>query len=203
MAGPSLGVVDTGDVDLRHAQVEHRALAHAALTERRQDVGDVVEERPVRADDQDAVAGEAATVLEQQVRGPVQRDGGLAGAGTALHDEDLVDRRPDDDVLLGLDRGDDLAHGAGPLGADLGEHRVGDAAGDDGRVGIVEMFVEVGGQLTAIEHELPAQIDAERVGAGRPVEGRGDRRPPVDHDRVVVLVLDVAPADVPPLGRAP
>ena len=104
------------------------------------------------------------------------------------------------EVLLGLDRCDDLAHRAGPLGADLGEHRVRDASGADRPVGIIEMFVEVGGQLTVVEHEPPAQIDPERVGAGRPVEGRGDRRPPVDDDRVVVLVLDVASPDVPPLG---
>ena len=43
--------------------------------------------------------------------------------------------------------------------------------------------------------------DAERVGAGRPVERGGDRSPPVDDDRVVVVVLDVPPAEVPPLGR--
>ena len=152
--------------------------------------------------DEHAVAGEAAAVLEQQVGGAVQGDGRLAGARTALHDEHLVDRRPDHEVLLGLDRGDDLAHRAGALGADLGEHRVGDAAGDVGGVGVVEVLVEVGGDLALVEHEAPAQVDAERVGAGGPVERRGDRRPPVDDDRVVLVVLDVAAADVPLLGRA-
>ena len=131
----------------------------------------------------------------------MQGDGRLAGARAALHDEHLVDRRPDHDVLLGLDRGDDLAHRAGPLGADLGEHRVGDAAGDVAGVGVVEVLVEVGGDLALVEREAPAQDDAERVGAGRPVERRRDRRPPVDDDRVVVVVLDVAAADVPLLGR--
>ena len=178
-------VVDAGDLDLRHAQVEHRRLAHAALAERRQDVADVVEERPVGPDHEHAVAGQAAAVLEQQVRGAVQGDGRLAGARAALHDEHLVHRRPDDEVLLGLDRGDDLAHRAGALGADLGEHRVGDAAGDVGGVGVVEVLVEVRGDLALVEHEAPAQVDAERVGAGGAVERRGDRRPPVDDDRVV------------------
>ena len=42
--------------------------------------------------------------------------------------------------------------------------------------------------------------DAERVDARGAVERRGDRRPPVDDDRVVVVVLDVAPADVPVLA---
>ena len=130
-----------------HAQVGDGALAHAALAERRQDVGDVVEERPVGPDDEHAVAGQPATMLEHQVGGAVQGDGRLAGAGTALDDEHLVDRGADDEVLLGLDRRDDLAHRPGALGADLGEHRVGDAAGDVGGVGIVEVLVEVGGDL--------------------------------------------------------
>ena len=77
----------------------------------------------------------------------MQTDRGLAGARTALHDQRLLQRRADDDVLLGLDRGDDLAHRTRPRGADLGQHRVGDAGGDVGRVGIVEVLVEVGGHL--------------------------------------------------------
>ena len=67
-------------------------LAHAALAERRQHVGDVVEERPVRPDHEHAVAGEPPAVLEQQVGGAVQGDRGLAGARAALHDQHLVDR---------------------------------------------------------------------------------------------------------------
>ena len=151
-----LGVVEPGDDDLRHAQVEHRALPHASFAERRQDVGHVVEEGPVRTDDQHAVTRQAAAMLEQQVRRPVQRHGRLAGSWTALHDEHLVDRGADDEVLFGLDRRHDLAHRPGPLGADLGEHGVGDAAGSDGCVGIIEMFVQVGRQLTVVEHEAAA-----------------------------------------------
>ena len=132
----------------------------------------------------------------------MEGDGGLAGTRATLHDEQLVDRRPDHVVLLGLDRGDDLAHRAGALGTDLGEHGVGDAAGDVGRVGVVEVLVEVGGELAIVEHEAPPQVDAERVGAGRPVERRGDRRPPVDDDGIVLVVLDVAATDVPVLRRA-
>jgi len=136
-------------------------------------------------------------VLEQQVGGAVEGDGRLAGPRTALHDEDLVDRRPDHEVLLGLDGGHDLTHRAGALGADLRQHGVGDAAGDVGRVGIVEVLVEVGAHLALVEREAAAQVDAERVGGGGAVEGRGDRGPPVDHDGVVLVVLDVATADVP------
>ena len=139
--------VDAGDLHLRHAQVERGALLHAALAERRQHVADVVEEHLVRSDDQHAVAQEAPAMLEQQVRGAVQADRGLAGARPALHDEALVDRRADHDVLLRLDRGDDLAHRAGARRADLGEHRVRHARGRRGGVGIVERLVEVRGDV--------------------------------------------------------
>ena len=166
---------------------------------------DVVEERPVRPDDEHPLATEPAAVLEHEVRSPVQSDCGLARARSALDDEHLVHRRTDHDVLLGLDRGDDLAHRAGAGSADLGEHRIGDPAGDVASVGIVEVFIEVGGDLGAppvlsgLEREAATQGDAERVGAGRPIERCGDRRPPVDHDRVVLVVFDVAPPDVPDL----
>ena len=139
-------------------------------------------------------------MLEQQVGGPVQGDRRLPGAGTSLHDEHLVHRGPDHEVLLGLDRGHDLAHGTGPLGADLGQHRVGDAAGDVRRVGVVEVLVEVRRQLALVEHEATPQVDAQRIGTGRPVERRGDRGPPVDDDGIVGVVLDVAATDVPRLA---
>ena len=42
--------------------------------------------------------------------------------------------------------------------------------------------------------------EAQRVDPGGPVERGGDRRPPVDDDRVVRIVFDVSPADVPPVG---
>jgi hypothetical protein len=132
----------------------------------------------------------------------VEGDGGLAGPGPTLDDEQLVHRRPDHVVLLGLDGGHDLAHRAGALGADLGEHRVGDAAGDVGRLGVVEVLVEVGGDGALVHREAPAEVDTERVRRGGAVERRGDRRPPVDHDGVVAVVLDVAATDVPPLEGA-
>src|SRR5699024_3311900 len=99
-------------------------------------------------------------------------------AGTALHDQHLVDGGPDHDVLLGLDRRHDLAHRTGAGGADLGEHRVGDAAGHVLGVGIVEMLVEVGRDVVGtavggVEGEAAAQRDVERVGAGGAVERGG------------------------------
>ena len=143
--------------------------------------------------------GQAATMLEQQERGAVQADRGLARAGSTLHDEALIERGTDHDVLLGLDRGDDLAHRTGARRADLGQHRVGHAGRGD-RVRIVELLVEVRGEITLDHREPSAMAEAERIDAGRPVERRSDRRPPVDDDRVVGVVLDVAAADVPAVG---
>ena len=44
----------------------------------------------------------------------MQRNGCFAGAGTTLYDENTGEWRPDDPVLFGLDRGDDVAHAPGP-----------------------------------------------------------------------------------------
>jgi hypothetical protein len=135
----------------------------------------------------------------------MQADCGLAGAGAALDDEALIDRRADDDVLLGLDRRDDLAHRSGAGGADLREHWVGDTGRDVRCVGVVELLVEVGGDVAVGECEAAAVDEPEGVRDRGAVEGSGDRRPPVDHHGVVVVVLDVPAADVPlldaPLGR--
>ena len=77
--------------------------------------------------------------------------------GPTLHDEALIERGADHDVLLGLDGGDDLAHRTGARRADLGEHGIGHAGRGDG-VGIVELLVEVGRQV-AIDHREPATMD--------------------------------------------
>ena len=188
------------DLDLGDAQVDDGALAHAAFAERGQDVGDVVEERPVRPDDEDAVARQTPAMLEHQIGGAVQGDGRLAGAGATLDDEHLIDRRSDDEVLLRLDRRHDLAHRPGAFCTDLGEHRVGDATGDVGGIRIVKVLVEVRRDLALVEGEPPAQADPQRVGTGCPVERCGDRRSPIDHHRVVLIVLDVPTPEIPPFA---
>ena len=53
----------------------------------------------------------------EQVGGAVQRDGRLAGPGAAGDHEDARQGGPDRLVLLGLDRGDDVAHPAGAVPA--------------------------------------------------------------------------------------
>ncbi len=96
---------------------------HAGLGQRRQHLGDVAQERVVRADDQHGPGGEQFAVRVEQVRRAVQRDGGLAGARAALHDEHAAQVGADHDVLLGLDGLDDVAHPAGAAGRDRGEQR--------------------------------------------------------------------------------
>ena len=134
-------------------------------------------------------------MLEQEVGGPVEPDRGLARARPALHHEAGVERGPDDVVLLGLDRGDDLAHRPGAGGTHLGEHRVGDPARHRRALGIVEVLVVVPDEVALPEAVPPAQGQVERVGHGGSVERRRHARPPVDHDRQVVAVVDVALAD--------
>ena len=101
-------------------------VADAHLAERGQHGADVVEERPVRADDEHARAVELGAEGVEQPGGAVQADRGLAGAGRALHADARGDVAAHDLVLLGLDRRDDVAHraGAGPL----------DLRGEDGAV---------------------------------------------------------------------
>jgi len=53
----------------------------------------------------------------------VQGHGGLAGTRAALHDQHPREARTDDLVLLGLDRLHDVAHPAGPAGAERGQQR--------------------------------------------------------------------------------
>ena len=123
----------------RHAgeQLADRGQQHARLAERGQHLADVAEEGGVRADDQHGTLGEQLPVLVEQIRGPVQRDGGLAGAGAALHDEHAAVRGADDAVLLGLDGLHDVAHPAGAGGVERGEqHRVA-ASGPRTRCGLV------------------------------------------------------------------
>ncbi len=188
------GRVRTADLQsLAGDQVLHGGLPDLQLAQGRQDLLDVVQEGTVRPDDERARAGEPLAVGVQQVRDPVQADRRLAGAGAALYADGAGQPRADDLVLLGLDRRDDVAHGADARPLDLLLEQLADA----GRLGGVgEVLVLVRGQLPARVPEAAAQRDVLRVGLGGPVERLGDRRTPVDHHRVAVGVVDVAAADV-------
>ena len=65
--------------------VVHGGLLDLDLAEGGQHRGDVVQERPVGPDDQHAGPPQPLPVQVEQVRGAVQADRGLAGAGRALH----------------------------------------------------------------------------------------------------------------------
>ena len=195
--------IDAADLDLRNAQVERRALLDAALAQRRQHIADVVEEDLVRPDHEHAVAHQPATVLEQEVGGAVKPHGGLPGAGPALHDEHLIQRGADDDVLLGLDRGHDLLHRTRSRRTDLGQHRIRDARARCIVIRIIELLVEVRGQVGIGEGEPAPVGEAERIRVGGAIERRRDRGAPIHHHRFVAIVLDVSPPDVPAIaGRA-
>ena len=95
-AGVALEPGHLGRVGSQHPaahQALDRRLAGGRLAEGRQHLRDVAEEERVRPDDQHALLVELLPVLEQQEGGPVEPDGGLAGARTALHHEAGVDRR--------------------------------------------------------------------------------------------------------------
>ena len=111
-----------GPFDVGHEIAEHDLL-DAGLAERRQHLLDVAQEHPVGSDDQDPLVLQREAVGVEQVGGAVQGDHGLAGARAALHDEHAGLRAADDLVLLGLDRGDDVAELTGATALQHGEQR--------------------------------------------------------------------------------
>ncbi len=191
--GGGLGIGAAG----RHGreQLGDRQLGHVQLAQGRQHVLDVGEERLVRPDDEHAAAAEPLRVRVQQVRDPVQANRRLAGAGRALHAHGLLDPGADDVILVGLDRGHDVAHRARTRPLDLvdqdpaGRARVGSAAA-------AELLVLERGQLAAGETEPPPPLQAHRLGLAGPVERPRDRRPPVDDHGRALRVVHVPAADV-------
>ena len=137
-------------------------------------------------------------MLVHQVRGAVQAHRGLPRSRSSLHHEADVEPGAHDDVLLGLDRCDDVAHLTGARPLELREERVGDAAGHAAQhaVGVVEDLVEDVEQVMALDAEPAAALETERVLHCRSVEGHRHRRAPVDDDGVPLRRLDVAATDV-------
>ena len=173
-------------------------LHHRLLTEGGEDLRDVAQEGPARAEHEDAVPAQGGVVVEEE-GGPVQAHRRLAGTRPTLDGQQLFERGPDDLVLLGLDGGDNVEHlaGTGPL--ELGQEGIASAEPGGRAVvtGSAEEIVGHGHHGVAIDHDLTPAGQAEGVGGAGPVEGHGHRSPPVDHDRVRPDVLHVAPTDVP------
>ncbi len=203
LEGPHLGRFGAADADLpaalgrRRQEFVDRPLVHLDLAEGRQDRRDVLQERAVRTDDEDALPRQAFPVRVQQPRGAVQADGRLPRAGGSLDADRRLGVGADEGVLLGLDGGDDVAHRARARTLDL--------AGQDVRGGVHlglvgEVLVLVGRQAALLDAEPAAQPHAGAVVAGRAVEPAGDVGAPVDDDRVAGGVGDVPAADVQALA---
>ena len=127
----------------------------------------------------------------------MQRDGGLAGAGTALDHEGAGDGGADDPVLLGLDGADDVRHPAGPLGVQGGQQRalalerivVGE------HVGVEDVILD-GLDLAALQDQVAAAAHALPVERRGLVEVPGLGRAPVHHEPLQVLGGQADAADV-------
>ncbi len=83
---------------------------HVGLAERRQNAADVVQECGVWPDHEHAVAFHALALGVEQVCDAVQCHHGLPGARATLDHQYPWVIEPDDLVLFGLDRRDDVAH---------------------------------------------------------------------------------------------
>ncbi len=173
------------------------------LAERRQDLLDVAQEHGARSHEEDTVARELAAVGVEEVRRPVERDRGLAGAGAPGDDQRARQIGAHGLVLLGLDGGHDVAHATGALSLERREQRT---LAHDGETGLtngsrVEHLVVEADDLTApLGQDVAATQYAHPGDRGRPVERLGDRRPPVDHQRGVLGVVDAEPSHVEALG---
>ena len=72
----------------------------------------------------------------------------------------------------------------------------------DAEVALAEQLVLDAEDAAPLDGEVAATQQAHRLPAGGAVERLGDRRPPVDDDRLRVLVGDGQPADVEALHAA-
>ena len=173
------------------------ALLDRLVADGRQHVRHVVHERRVRADDEHAP--QLLAVGVEEPGGAVEADGGLAGAGAALDDERALGLGGDQPVLVGLDRRHDVAHPAFAAAVELLEQEVGDGGAVDG--GAVERLVRDVRQPPALGAVAAPLRDALRVGRRRRVERPGRGRLPVDDERLAVVVVHPAAADVQRPGR--
>ncbi len=193
-----LGGADRGVV--AHDLLDGR-LAGVDLAQGGQDVADVPQEALVRPDDEHAPASELVAVRVQEVGRAVQAHGGLSRARRTLDHERALERHAHDDVLLGLDRRDDVAHGAGARALDLGLEdlrvRVGVAVGKvAGQLGPGQRLVLERREMAAGE-PVPAPCgDAHRLLGRGPVERRADGSAPVHDHGLAVRVGHVAAPDV-------
>ena len=165
------------------------------FTQRGKDAADVSEERRIGADHEHAVAFHPLALGVEQVRDAVQRHHGLPGARTALDHQHPLVIQPDDLVLLGLDRRDDVAHPLTTRRVDRGEQRgipsLATAGTAEDLVGEIDHLAPARVELAAAPHVL-------RTCCGGDVERACCGRTPIEQQRfVIVLAIENAdPADV-------
>ena len=135
----------------------------------------------------------------EEVGGTVEGDRGLAGAGTSADHQDAGQLGADRLVLLGLDRRDDVAHAPGAVAlerTEQGAFACDLQSGRLGRVAVEHLVVERGDLASVPGDEVAPPHDSHWRDGRRPVEGFGDRSPPVDDQRRVVGVLHREAPDV-------
>ncbi len=143
----------------------------------------------------------------EQVRRPVQGDGGFAGSRPSLHDDGAVERRADDAVLLRLDGGHNVGHLAGSPRAQGGEQRsfARQRAGGRGLTYLLGMHVEHlvfdARHIAEVEGDVTSHHDVAVGGGGRLVEGSGRLGAPVGEHRFVTAVGHADAADVPVIAQ--
>lgn len=169
----------------------------AGLAEARQHPFDVAKEPGGGGHDQHPHVLQPPTVGVQQVCRAVQRDGGLARAGTALDHQHAAALGADDAVLLGLDGRHDVAHTSGALPGDGREQRT-LALEHDVVIGILEhglvqdVVLEPDHGAAPID-QVPSQPHRLPVGAGGAIE-RGRRRGAPVHQQLLPIVGEQADA---------
>ena len=196
--GVALQARDLGRVGPRRLdtvdQLVHRPLLDALLAEHGEDVRDVVHEDRVGPDDQHAAPLQLAPVGVEQPGRTVEAHRRLAGSRAPLDDEDAVRLAGDQAVLVGLDRGDDVAHVLVAAALEILEQDVRDTVDHVTGRAVERLVVEVE-KPAALGAEAAPEHDAVRLRDRRGVERPCGRRLPVDHDRRLLLVHPAA-ADV-------
>ena len=153
------------------------------LTQRRQHVIDVPQERLRGANQQHAARREQIAVVIEQVGGAVERYGGLSCTRPTLHNESAGQGSANHRVLLGLDGGDDVSHAPRTPGAKCGEQRAlaGESLAQPGlleRVDVEHVVLD-GGDDPAGGGEVATLDDARRISGGGRVEGTSSGGTPV------------------------
>ena len=80
----------------------------------------------------------------EQVRSPMEADGGLAGARPALDDEWRLGLARDQAVLIGLNRRDDVAHAVVARAVELFQQEVVDGRRSVGERAVERLVADVG-----------------------------------------------------------